>query len=129
MEKMKRNTRQRTIILEELNKCNNHPSADEVYDMVRQRIPRVSLGTVYRNLEKLSEEGVIQKLEAGGGQKRFDPYTDNHLHFRCVKCGKIEDMPFDYQAPEIEEDSNWMRKRNVRGCSITYYGMCQDCKN
>ena len=58
-------TRQRQIILEELRKVVTHPSADEVYEMVRKRLPRISLGTIYRNLEILSENGDIQKLELG----------------------------------------------------------------
>ena len=59
-----RMTRQRGIILEELRKINTHPSADEIYERVRKHLPRISLGTVYRNLEILSELGEIQKLEA-----------------------------------------------------------------
>jgi Fur family ferric uptake transcriptional regulator len=58
-------TRQRRVILEELRKVNTHPSADEIYEIVRKRLPRISLGTVYRNLEILSESGDIQKLEPG----------------------------------------------------------------
>ena len=67
-----RMTHQRRIILEELRNTRSHPTADEVYEIVRKRIPKISLGTVYRNLELLSESGVIQKLEIGGTQKRFD---------------------------------------------------------
>ena len=67
-----RMTRQRRVILEELRKVNNHPSAYEIYEFVRKRLPRISLGTVYRNLEILSESGDIQKLEPGCSLKRFD---------------------------------------------------------
>ena len=67
-----RMTRQRRVILEELRKVKTHPSADEIYEIVRKRLPRISLGTVYRNLEILSESGDIQKLEPGCSLKRFD---------------------------------------------------------
>ena len=65
-------TTQRQVILEELGKVKSHPTANEVYDMVRKRLPRIGLGTVYRNLELMAESGMILKLEVGGTQKRFD---------------------------------------------------------
>ena len=85
-----RMTRQREVILEELRKVNTHPSADEVYEMVRKRLPRISLGTVYRNLEILSESGDIQKLEPGCTLKRFDGNPSEHSHIRCIRCDRIE---------------------------------------
>ena len=88
-----RMTRQRQIILEELRKVDSHPSADEVYEMVRKRLPRISLGTVYRNLEILSELGEIQKLELGGDLKRFDRKPNKHYHIRCLNCGRVDDAP------------------------------------
>jgi Fur family ferric uptake transcriptional regulator len=72
-------TRQRRVILEELRKVDTHPSADEVYEMVRKRLPRISLGTIYRNLEILSETGEIQRLETGSHLKRFDGRADDHI--------------------------------------------------
>ena len=63
-------TTQRQIILEELEKVTSHPTANEVYDMVRRRLPRIGLGTVYRNLELMADSGIILKLEVGGTQKR-----------------------------------------------------------
>jgi Fur family ferric uptake transcriptional regulator len=86
-------TRQRQIILEELRKADTHPSADEVYETVRKRLPRISLGTVYRNLEILSELGEIQKLELGGDLKRFDRKPNKHYHIRCMNCGRVDDAP------------------------------------
>jgi Fur family ferric uptake transcriptional regulator len=59
-------TSQRQVILEELKKVKSHPTANEVYDMVRKRLPRIGLGTVYRNLDLLAERGIIKKLEVGG---------------------------------------------------------------
>ena len=79
-----RMTQQRQVILEELRNVNTHPSADEIYEMVRKRLPRISLGTVYRNLEILCASGEIQKLEAGGSIKRFDGNPRNHYDFPIV---------------------------------------------
>ncbi|MCJ7604005.1 MAG: transcriptional repressor, partial [Desulfobulbaceae bacterium] len=67
-----RMTKQRQVILEELRKVKTHPTADDMYQMLRKKMPKISLGTVYRNLEILSESGIIQKLDVGGTQKRFD---------------------------------------------------------
>ena len=79
-------TTQRQIILEELSKVTTHPTASELYDMVRKRLPRIGLGTVYRNLELMAESGMILKIEVGGTQKRFDATTDEHYHIRCSRC-------------------------------------------
>jgi Fur family ferric uptake transcriptional regulator len=96
-------TRQRKVIFEELLKQNDHPSADEIYQMVRRRIPRISLGTVYRNLEVLASMGKIQKLELSGALKRYDWNTNKHYHIRCVCCDRVDDAPI---APlnQLEND-------------------------
>jgi Fe2+ or Zn2+ uptake regulation protein len=67
-----RMTHQREIILDELNRSKTHPTADELFDRIKHKLPRISLATVYRNLEILSAAGLIKKLEMSGRQKRFD---------------------------------------------------------
>ena len=67
-----RNTRQREVILEELRKLRSHPTAPVLYEIVRRRLPRISLGTVYRNLELLAKSGVVRKLELSDSEARFD---------------------------------------------------------
>ncbi len=88
-----RMTNQRKVIMEVLKDVKTHPTADQVYEMVRKRLPKISLGTVYRNLETLSDLNMIQKIEVGGTQKRFDGEVENHYHVRCRICGKVEDLP------------------------------------
>jgi Fur family ferric uptake transcriptional regulator len=121
-----RMTRQRRIILEELNKLHTHPTACEVYELVRKRIPKISLGTVYRNLEILSESGMIQKLEIAGTQKRFDGVITNHYHVRCTKCGRVADVPvaliskIDKIAAEASDfEILWHR--------LEFGGLCPSC--
>jgi len=92
LEKRMRLTNQRQVLMEELRKVSTHPTADELYDLVRERLPRTGLGTVYRNLELLSECGIITKLETGGKQKRFDGNTSPHYHIRCNTCGRVDDI-------------------------------------
>ncbi len=77
-------TKQRKVIVEELTKSTDHPTAGDIYDTVRKRLPRISLATVYRNLELLAAHGVIQKLELCGSPARFDARRDGHYHIRCV---------------------------------------------
>jgi len=90
-----RMTRQRRTIMDVLENGKDHPPADEIYKRVRRRLPRISLGTVYRNLDLLAEHGMIRKLEFAGSQRRFDGKTDNHYHVRCTACGRVEDAPLD----------------------------------
>lgn len=119
-------TRQRGVILEELRKVNTHPSADEVYEMVRKRLPRISLGTVYRNLEILSESGVIQKLEPGCSLKRFDGNPVEHYHIRCVRCGRIADAP---AIPDLKIDLERVNAPDyeVIGHRLEFLGLCSRC--
>jgi len=126
-EKRMRMTPQRRIILEELRKTCSHPSADEIYSMVRKRLPRISLGTVYRNLEVLSELGEIQKLEAGGSLKRFDGNPAHHYHIRCTCCGRMVDAPFQVME-RLEERLDGADGYRVFGHSLEFLGICPECR-
>ena len=86
-----RNTRQRQAVLDELKELTCHPTASDLYQRLRDRLPRISLGTVYRNLELLTETGAIQKLQMAGSEARFDGNTARH-HVRCVRCGCVDDV-------------------------------------
>ncbi len=124
---MVRMTRQRKVILEELQANNIHPSADEVYELVRKRLPRISLGTVYRNLEILSEMGAIQKLELGGNIKRFDANTEKHYHIRCINCGRLEDAPIAFmgnlEKGLCQEETGY----RITGHCLEFLGLCPAC--
>ena len=123
-----RMTTQRKVILEELRKVDTHPSADEVYEMVRKRLPRISLGTVYRNLEILSERGEIQKLELGCTLKRFDGVAENHYHIRCVDCGRVVDAPVDCDIKinhHLKDTTNY----KIIGHKLEFIGICPACQN
>ncbi len=122
-----RNTRQRQVILEQLQEHRNHPGADLIYAEVRKILPKISLGTVYRNLEMLSENGTILKLEFGSGQKRFDPNTHPHIHFRCIGCGSVEDLPFEPDLPSLDSKIPWVAERKITSVNLEYTGYCPDC--
>ena len=119
-------TTQRQIILEELRKVTSHPTANDVYDMVRKRLPRIGLGTVYRNLELMAESGIIMKLEVGGTQKRFDATVESHYHIRCVGCGKVDDIDIAVQD-KINTLATESCSYNILGHHIEFTGFCEDC--
>ena len=119
-------TRQRKVILEELQKQNAHPSADEIHQMVRRRMPKISLGTVYRNLELLAHIGKIQKLELSGALKRYDWNTNKHYHIRCVCCDRVDDAPI---APlnQLENDLYGATVFEIIGHNLEFTGLCPEC--
>lgn len=122
-----RRTEQRSAILEEIRKRKDHPTAYDMYNAVKIRVPNISLGTVYRNLEVLSKKGVIRKLDLGSEQKRFDPNVRDHPHFRCVECGRVEDIPVE-GVPEFNgELKSWLKQRVVDAVNIEFVGLCQEC--
>jgi len=122
-----RMTRQRRVILEELRKVDTHPSADEIYEMVRKRLPRVSLGTIYRNLEILSGSGEIQKLDSGSSLKRYDGRVDGHYHIRCARCDRLADIFFDPGVDLVSRVRDFTDFAVV-GQKLEFVGVCPDCR-
>lgn len=124
---MKRLTTQRQIILEELAKLKSNPTATDVYDIVRKRLPRIGLGTVYRNLELMAENGMIRKIEVGGTQNRYDAITKPHSHIRCSRCGKVDDIDV-----EINDDLVKVAAKSslyqIQGHRVEFSGVCPDCQ-
>ncbi|HEB51171.1 MAG TPA: transcriptional repressor [Desulfobulbus sp.] len=124
---MIRLTTQRQIILEELAKVKTHPTASELYDMVRKRLPRIGLGTVYRNLELMAENGMILKLEVGGTQKRFDATTEDHYHIRCSQCGRVDDIDIPV-IDSLVESAAESTEYQILGHHVEFTGICPDCQ-
>ncbi|MDP6543600.1 MAG: transcriptional repressor [Phycisphaerae bacterium] len=123
-----RMTRQRRVILEELDTPGRHPTADSVYQRVRLRIPNISLGTVYRNLEILSQAGLIRKLHIGSGQKRYDRALHKHYHIRCVQCGRINDVPAG-PFGDLEAAASGNSDFDILGHELEFEGLCEQCKD
>ena len=117
---------QRKTILEVLKKTDTHPTADEIYDRVKQKLPRISLGTVYRNLEVLSELGEIQILELSGSLKRFDWDPNKHYHIRCTRCDRVENAPL---APmnQLENKLYQATVFEIVGHNLEFIGLCPEC--
>lgn len=126
-ERHMRMTRQRRVILEEMRKLMIHPSADDVYAVVRRRLPRISLGTVYRNLEVLSELGEIQKLEVGGPLMRYDKTVRPHYHIRCIRCQRVDDVPMEFMG-DIESALDGSMGYRFLAHHLEFTGICPICR-
>lgn len=122
-----RMTRQRDVILAALRSVCTHPTADEVYAMVRERLPRISLGTVYRNLQLLAECGKIRMLVLSGAQKRFDGRPEKHYHVRCVRCGRIGDLMMDEPDP-LDQTARSVSDFQILGHRLEFEGVCPACR-
>ncbi len=123
-----RMTQQRRVILEELRKENVHPTADQLYEMVRKRLPRISLGTVYRNLEILTALGEIQTLELSGSQKRYDGIPQKHYHIRCINCDRLDDAPIAPMS-SLEDKLYGATVYTIIGHRLEFMGLCPDCSS
>ncbi len=125
-QKIRRKTVQKRAVMEVLKAAKRHLTADEVYEVVRKRVPHISLGTVYRNLEMLVETGQATKVDLGEGKSRFDSRTDRHHHFRCTHCGRIYDVPFfhlDDVASEVMKEAAF----KATDIQVILEGICERC--
>jgi len=121
-------TRQRKAILDELKNLKTHPTADEIYRLVKKKIPRISLGTVYRTLELFSERGIIQVIQFGGmTQRRFDGDLASHHHVRCVRCGRVDDVPPEAFGCAGVAGRN-LRGYRILGSRVEIFGICPSCR-
>ncbi|MEG1190510.1 MAG: transcriptional repressor [Oscillospiraceae bacterium] len=121
-----RNTPQRQLVLETVRSNTNHPTADEIYDLARERDPLISKGTVYRNLNLLYSLNEIQKLSMPYGPDHYDFNLAKHYHFICRSCCKVVDAELSYEDSfnNVEADlpgykTEWHR--------LVFVGLCPEC--
>ncbi len=124
---VRRNTKQRQVILEELRKLTSHPSAATLYELVRMRMPNISLGTVYRNLDLLADSGAIQKLNSGTPEARYDGNPDQHYHVACTFCGRVDDI---HDAPHdlVRPIGSTLGGFEILGHQLQFIGICPKCR-
>lgn len=119
-------SRQRECILRNLQGRRDHPTADMVYESVRLEQPNISLGTVYRNLSFLAEQGQILKISTGSGADRFDGFIHSHNHFVCRQCGSVLDME-EIPCASILENASRKFSGEIEGYHLQFFGKCKDC--
>ncbi len=122
----KRTTTQRSLVLETVKGLRNHATADEIYDTIVRKYPHISRGTVYRNLNLLSDIGDIRKVAMPNGADRFDHICHDHYHSRCVKCGQVFDVEMDFIA-DLEKNIKDTHGFEITGHDIFFKGICQEC--
>ncbi len=120
---MRKYSRQREVIRQVLASTDTHPTAADLYESIRKVLPRVSLGTVYRNLAQLRDGGEILSLSVGDGCERFDARTRDHLHLCCTSCGSIKDAPLDCDPAQSVPEGEFLAGIGV----YVIYGICKDC--
>ena len=122
----RKHSKQRELIKEFLAGRKDHPTADIVYMNVRRQNPNISLGTVYRNLTLLVEDGEINRLRVGDGVDHFDADTSHHYHFVCSHCGNIIDL--NVENPEsIVNAAAAHFDGQITSHVATFYGICGNC--
>ena len=123
-----RNTIQRSLVYEAVHRLQNHATAEEIYDEIVKEHPTISRGTVYRNLNRLAEEGEIRRMEIPGGPDRFDHRCHGHYHARGLKCGRVFDVEIAY-LPDLPKAVTDAHGFSISGHDIIFTGICPDCQS
>jgi len=123
-----RRSRQREAIIAVLKSTDIHPDAGWIYEQVRKVIPSISLGTVYRNLKKLKEEGLVREITVTSGLSRYDMVPQSHYHFRCEICGRIYDLDESLVDKSLEERIAEQTGFKITGHDIEFNGICLNCQ-
>ncbi|MFR2521382.1 MAG: transcriptional repressor [Evtepia gabavorous] len=121
----KRYSRQRELIYEALRQTEQHPTAEMIYQCLKPANPSLSLGTVYRNLNLLADEGAIRRMAFP--VERYDAKTMPHPHFCCDQCGAVYDLHLPYDA-ELDRQALLASGHDVTGHEVVFHGICTKCK-
>lgn len=123
-----RRSKKRDAMLRLLRDTECHPSADWIYHRLRREYPDLSLGTVYRNLNQLTEEGLICSVGVINGQERYDAKTFPHAHFICGGCGAVLDLPELDSARDYLDAVSTQYGFLAESHEFSIRGLCKDCK-
>lgn len=123
----RRNTIQREMVYNAVVGLKNHPTADEVYATVVKEHPNIGKGTVYRNLNLLSEDGTIRKVEIPDRPHRYDYKITEHYHIRCIKCGRVDDVSMS-SLPDIIKQIDDISGYRLLSYDILFKGICSECQ-
>jgi Fe2+ or Zn2+ uptake regulation protein len=120
-----RETRQRRVVYQTIKDTQSHPTADWIFEQVRMSVPKISLGTVYRNLSVLKDEGLIREIFGNDRRAHYDALTEPHAHFICSECGGIWDI-------QSKVKIDWRSLKELVGCEVAerrieFEGSCAAC--
>ena len=122
-----RNTAQRRLVLDLVRNGNLHPTADQVFELARDRHPTIGRATVYRNLARFKSQGIITSVATVRGVERFDANTDPHVHFICSGCDAVMDL-HQIQVPQsLGSEAEKSGNCRVDSCQLTFTGLCGNC--
>lgn len=117
-----RKSKQRDLILEKVKKSYCHPTAYMIYNMCKEEMPSISLGTVYRNLNNLVMDMKIKRIKMPDNIDRFDRIEDFHAHFICINCNQIEDFNLEFNLLKKKINS-----KKIVDYEISFKGICKNC--
>ena len=120
-------TRQREVVLRVIREREDHPTASDVFEAARRRLPGISYATVYNSLRFLKEAGLVHEIKFGDSASRYDRETDRHDHALCSQCGKLVDFDLP-QAAELMKAAARRSKFKPESVHLTLKGVCPDCR-
>lgn len=119
-------SRQREIILDTLKANVVHPTAEYIFSVLQKENPKISLATLYRNLNQLAEHGIIKKIDGLEPSSHYDHNTHAHYHFICDNCKKVYDISADI-APELTQRAEAETGFTILGHDVVFHGICKEC--
>jgi len=127
MERRRNHSKKRDAILQTIRSTKSHPSAEWVFEQLREDFPNLSLGTVYRNIAEFKESGEVMSVAVVDGIDRIDGDTSPHEHLVCTACGAVDDLELGLQAEELTKQISERSGAEVNRLHLTAYGLCSRC--
>jgi Fe2+ or Zn2+ uptake regulation protein len=123
-----RSSSQRSMVHQVVELANDHPTAQAVFERARKRLSSISLGTVYRNLQLLVEQGLLLERKAGTGPARYEAKRHPHYHICCSQCGALEDLSIPYQKFLDQRVQETVRYK-LQEHRLEFFGVCPQCRD
>ncbi len=117
-------SKQRDLVLDIISRSHTHPTAEEIFFQARKKMPSIALGTVYRNINALSHEGIIRRITIPEAPDRFDTVEIPHDHLICERCGKLKDISLNNVKDSIIKAVG----EDIISYELNIYYLCEDCK-
>lgn len=126
-EKKLKLTPQRLAVYNYLMGTKSHPSAETIYAGIQEQYPTMSLATVYKAVKTLASVGLIQEINVGEGNFRYDANTISHPHIQCLKCGRVDDI-CNISLDALNKEAQKKSEYEILSNQVYFYGYCKDCK-